>query len=310
MFKISKPSFWSHRKSIFPILLFPITFFVLCFLVVKRKIVKSRKFNTPIICVGNIFLGGTGKTPLAIEIVKSLIDNKKKPALVKKYYKNQLDEQKQIQSHLDCMILNKNRTKAIEEAESKKFDLIVLDDGYQDLSFKKDMNIICFSSNQSIGNGFVIPSGPLRENLNTLKKVDVVLINGEKNLFLEKKIKKISDRIEIYYSKYLPLNIEKFKNKRLVAFAGIGNPENFFELLKKNKLNLQKCFEFPDHYHFSKEELKKILDYGEKNNCEIVTTEKDYFRIKDCGFNNISCIKVKLSIDQKDKLISRVLNFL
>ena len=89
MFKISKPSFWSHRKSIFPILLFPITFFVLCFLVIKRKIVKSRKFNTPIICVGNIFLGGTGKTHLAIEIVKSLIDNKKKPALVKKYYKNQ-----------------------------------------------------------------------------------------------------------------------------------------------------------------------------------------------------------------------------
>merc|ERR1711924_288100 len=128
---------------------------------------------------------GTGKTPLAIEIVKSLIDNKKKPALVKKYYKNQLDEQNQIQSYIDCMILNKSRTKAIEEAESKKFDLIVLDDGYQDLSFKKDMNIICFSSNQSIGNGFVIPSGPLRENLNTLQKVDVVLINGEKNLFLE-----------------------------------------------------------------------------------------------------------------------------
>ena len=83
------------------------------------------------------------------------------------------------------MILNKSRIKAIEEAENKKFDLIVLDDGYQDLSFKKDMNIICFSSNQSIGNGFVIPSGPLRENLNTLKKADVALINGEKNLFLE-----------------------------------------------------------------------------------------------------------------------------
>ena len=144
MFKISKPSFWNNRKSIFPILLFPITFLVLCFLVIKRKIVKSRKFNTPIICVGNIYLGGTGKTPLAIEIVKSLIDNKKKPALIKKYYKNQLDEQNQIRSSLDCLILNKSRIKAIEEAENKKFDLIVLDDGYQDLSFKKDMNIICF----------------------------------------------------------------------------------------------------------------------------------------------------------------------
>ncbi len=310
MFKISKPSFWNDRKSIFPILLFPITFLVLCFLVIKRKIVKSREFNTPIICVGNIYLGGTGKTPLAIEIVKSLIENKKKPALVKKYYKNQLDEQNQIRSSLDCMILNKSRIKAIEEAENKKFDLIVLDDGYQDLSFKKDMNIICFSSNQSIGNGFVIPSGPLRENLNTLKKADVALINGEKNLFLEEKIKKISDKIEIFYSKYSLLNLEKFRNKKLVAFAGIGNPENFFELLKKNNLNLQKCFKFPDHYHFSKKELKKILDYGEKNGCEIVTTEKDYLRIKNYGFSNINCIKIKLNIEQKNKFINKVLNFL
>ena len=118
----------------------------------------------------------------ALKKMNSLIENKKKPALVKKYYKNQLDEQNQIRSSLDCMILNKSRIKAIEEAENKKFDLIVLDDGYQDLSFKKDMNIICFSSNQSIGNGFVIPSGPLRENLNTLKKADVALINGEKNI--------------------------------------------------------------------------------------------------------------------------------
>lgn len=310
MFKISKPSFWNDRKSIFPILLFPITFLVLCFLVIKRKIVKSKKFNTPIICVGNIYLGGTGKTPLAIEIVKSLIDNKKKPALVKKYYKNQLDEQNQIRNSLDCMILNKSRIKAVEEAEHKKFDLIVLDDGYQDLSFKKDMNIICFSSNQSIGNGFVIPSGPLRENLNTLKKADVVLINGEKNLFLEEKIKKISDKIEIFYSKYSLLNLEKFRNKKLVAFAGIGNPENFFELLKKNNLNLQKCFKFPDHYHFSKKELKMILDYGEKSGCEIVTTEKDYFRIKNYGFSNIGCIKIKLNIEQKNKFINKVLNFL
>lgn len=310
MFKISKPSFWNDRKSIFPILLFPITFLVLCFLVIKRKIVKSREFNTPIICVGNIYLGGTGKTPLAIEIVKSLIENKKKPALVKKYYKNQLDEQNQIRSSLDCMILNKSRIKAIEEAENKKFDLIVLDDGYQDLSFKKDMNIICFSSNQSIGNGFVIPSGPLRENLNTLKKADVALINGEKNLFLEEKIKKISDKIEIFYSKYSLLNLEKFRNKKLVAFAGIGNPENFFELLKKNNLNLQKCFKFPDHYHFSKKELKKILDYGEKNGFEIVTTEKDYLRIKNYGFSNINCIKIKLNIEQKNKFINKVLNFL
>ena len=308
MFKISKPSFWNDRKSIFPILLFPITFLVLCFLVIKRKIVKSREFNTPIICVGNIYLGGTGKTPLAIEIVKSLIENKKKPALVKKYYKNQLDEQNQIRSSLDCMILNKSRIKAIEEAENKKFDLIVLDDGYQDLSFKKDMNIICFSSNQSIGNGFVIPSGPLRENLNTLKKADVALINGEKNLFLEEKIKKISDKIEIFYSKYSLLNLEKFRNKKLVAFAGIGNPENFFELLKKNNLNLQKCFKFPDHYHFSKKELKKILDYGEKNGFEIVTTEKDYLRIKNYGFSNINCIKIKLNIEQKNKFINKVLN--
>ena len=119
------------------------------------------------------------------------------------YIFSNMDEQNQIRSSLDCMILNKSRIKAIEEAENKKFDLIVLDDGYQDLSFKKDMNIICFSSNQSIGNGFVIPSGPLRENLNTLKKAAKNMKKASSSSSL---LSQIGSHYHYYYSASLPFS--------------------------------------------------------------------------------------------------------
>ena len=153
------------------------------------------------------------------------------------------------------MILNNNRIQAIEEAEKNDFDVVILDDGFQDYSIKKNFNIICFHSNQSFGNGLVLPSGPLRESLVSLKRAHIVIINGNKNDILEKKILNISNNIKIYYSKYIPSNIEKFKNKKLLAFAGIGNPNNFFELLRENNLDVKKTISFPDHYHFNKLEL-------------------------------------------------------
>ena len=210
----------------------------------------------------------------------------------------------------NSLILNSNRVQAIKEAEKKGFDVVVLDDGFQDHSFKKNLNIICFHSNQSIGNGLVLPSGPLRENLTSLKKAHIVVINGNKNHLLEKQILNISSNIEIYYSKYTPLNIKEFQNKKLFAFAGVGNPNNFFELLKENNLNVQKTLSFPDHYHFTKLELEKIKEEGLNNNFEIITTEKDFYRIKNYGFDNIKYLKIELQIHKKDKLIKQILNYL
>ena len=125
-------------------------------------------------------------------------------------------------------------------SEKNNFDLAILDDGFQDKSIKKNFNILCFNSNQLIGNGLVFPSGPLREGLSSIKRANVVVINGKKDNSFEKKINNVSKNIEIFYSNYEPINIKEFQRKRIFAFAGIGNPENFFKMLVENDIDLQK----------------------------------------------------------------------
>ena len=145
-------------------------------------------------------MGGTGKTPLSILIVKELRKHNKKPAIIKKYYSEHIDEHNLINSSLDCLFLNKQRSKAINSAEKEKYDVAILDDGFQDYSIKKNLNILCFNSDQLIGNGMTLPSGPLRENINAIKKAQIVLINGNKDKLFEEKILSISNKVKIFYS--------------------------------------------------------------------------------------------------------------
>ena len=137
--------------------------------------------------MGNIYIGGTGKTPSAIFLAHELKKIGKNPVIVKKYYKNQKDEQSLIKKYFNNLILNKKRSDAIYEAERKGFDSVILDDGFQDFNIKKDLNIICFNQNQLIGNGFILPSGPLRQSLNSLNDAEIILINGNKDVEFEKK---------------------------------------------------------------------------------------------------------------------------
>jgi len=252
--------------------------------------------------VGNIYLGGTGKTPLAIEIIKILEKLNKKAALVKKSYTNHLDEFKLIQSKGVTLFKALSREVAIKNAVKDGFEYVVLDDGFQDFSINKNLNIVCFNEKQLDGNGMTLPSGPLREPISSLRRCQIVVINGSQNLEFEKKIKNISNNISIYYSRYHPTNIEKFKNKNLLAFAGIGNPENFFHLLKKNNLNIIKKVSFPDHYKYSLKELNNLINFSTQNDLKLVTTEKDFFRIKHLHLSQIEYLNVRLEISNKDTL--------
>ena len=187
---------------------------------------------------------------------------------------------------------------------------MILDDGFQDYSIKKDLNILCFNSKQMIGNEMTLPSGPLRQTMEVIKQTKIVLINGEKNPLFEKKIIDRSEEVKIFYSKYIPTNIDDFKGKKIFAFSGIGNPENFFSTLSENNINVQKKIIFPDHYNFNKNELLKLIDESKKHNLQLVTTEKDYFRIKDYGFNQIKYLKIQLHIQKKDEFINEILNYI
>ena len=308
--KIFKPKFWDNKNNVFSILLNPFSILFYFLINLRKFFTRTKKFKIPIICVGNIYVGGTGKTPVSLMITKELKVKKKNPVIIKKYYKNHDDEHQMIRKTDNSLILNKNRIRALEEAERKNFDVAILDDGFQDYAIEKDLNIVCFNSKQLIGNGSVFPAGPLRESLNSLKRAQIVIINGERNEIFEKKILEISKKIKVFYSKYTPTNIEQFKNKKLYAFAGIGNPNNFFELLTEYNLNVQKKISFPDHYNFTANEIEKMIEIASKNDFEIITTEKDFYRIKDYNFKKINYLKLELMIKEKNKLISDIVSHL
>ena len=291
-----KPEFWDNSKlSIWSIILYPFSLIFLITSLITKFLKIKKKFPIPIVCVGNIYLGGTGKTPLALEIFKIIKSYGRNPAFVKKGYDYLYDEI-QMLDKTGKTYLNKNRKEAINSIISDKHDVAILDDGFQDLSIEKDFSILCFNSRQLIGNGFLIPSGPLRESFNSIKRADCILINGDRNVEFENKINKINKSIRIFYSKYKILNLENFKNKEFVAFAGIGNPSNFFHLLKENNINIIKTYSFPDHHIYSQNDFDKII--GDKY-FKIVTTEKDYFRMNDKQKQSCDFIKVELEIKNK-----------
>ena len=294
--KLKKPLFWSKNNNLFSFILFPFSLLIQLLFFFKNIFLKPKKISIPVICVGNIYLGGTGKTPLSIEIVRILKKFNMAPVLVKKFYTDQFDEIDLINSKNIEIIKNSSRYIALKEAEERGFKSIVLDDGFQDHSIYKDLSILCFNEKQLIGNGFTIPAGPLREPLGALKRSKIILINGKKNEDFENKIKSINNEINIFYSKYIAQNSHKFLNENILAFAGIGNPENFFDLLKENNINVEKKISFPDHYNYSKKELDKLLKISKENNLKLLTTEKDFFRIKHFNAIDIDYLTIKLEI--------------
>jgi len=308
--KIFKPKFWSKKNSLISFFLLPFSLFFQLLIILKNNITKKKKFSLRVICVGNIYLGGTGKTPLSLEVVKILKKLNKKTAIVKKFYKEHEDEFKLIESKQITLFKSSSRALAIEEAVINKFDYVVLDDGFQDSSINKNLSIICFNEKQLIGNGMTFPSGPLREPFSSLKKCQIVVINGKANNEFEEKIKNVSNNISNYYSSYLPTNIEKFKDQNLLAFAGIGNPQNFFNLLEENNLKIIKKISFPDHYNYSLKELNELVSFSLKNNLKLITTEKDFFRIKNYKLPQIEYLSVKLEILKQDIFEREIIKYL
>ena len=301
-----KPKFWDKNQvTFFSILLFPISLIVKLFFFFKHSITKTHQCSIPVICVGNIYLGGTGKTPICIEIFSILKSLNMNPAFIRKQY-DLFQDEADLQKNVGPVYQNKKRIEAVEDAIQNNANVAIFDDGFQDFSIKKNLSIICFNEKQWIGNGLTVPSGPLRENLYALKKADCVIINGKKNNDIENKIFSKNEKIKIFYSNYKPQNIDDFQHKKVIAFAGIGNPENFFDLLNDNKLNIVGTIKFPDHHKYSEKELENLLDKTKENNTVLLTTEKDYFRISENYKKNIKCLKIKVEIENKSQFIEEI----
>ena len=306
---LKKPKFWDYKKpNTFAYLLLPISYLLklIRLFQIKSK-VKKPKIKT--ICIGNIYLGGTGKTSLSIKINEILSNKKIKSCFIKKYYSNQIDEQKLLESR-GKLFTSSERIDAINFAENEGYNVAILDDGLQDNSINYDLIFVCFNNINWIGNGLTIPAGPLRESIINLKKYKNIFLNGNlENLDdIKKQIYKINPDVNLYRGKYVPLNIEKFdKDKNYLAFSGIGNHQTFVSMLKEYKFNVVKDVEFPDHYEYKNFDINEIQRLSDNLNCQIITTEKDYLRLDKKKIYNINFIKSELEILDEEKLISTIL---
>ena len=306
---LKKPKFWDYKQpNIYAYLLLPIAFLVK---IINSLKIKSRKKRLKIktICVGNIYIGGTGKTSLSIKIKEILNERKIKSCFIKKLYKDQVDEQKLL-SNRGKLFLSSNRIDAIKQAENENYKFAILDDGLQDYSLDHDISFVCFNNINWIGNGFTLPAGPLREDINNLKRYQHVFLNGNlENLEnLKKQILQINSNIHIHIGKYEPINIKDFTlDDKYLVFSGIGNHETFVAMLKGSSLNISKDIEFPDHYTYSISDIKKILKQANDLESKIITTEKDYLRLEDNMKDKIKFIKTNLKIIDEEKLINTLL---
>ena len=294
--KFLKPKFWDKRHLTFQsIILYPFTFII----DIKEffdALKQSKKYpEIKTICVGNIYLGGTGKTPL-VAFIANKLNKKFKTTIIKKKYLDHLDE-KILLEKKNNVFFKKDRLVSLLEAIKKKFELAIFDDGLQDKKIQYDLKIVCFNSLSLAGNQLRLPAGPLRERLESLKKYDAIFILGEKKStkFLTK-VRKIKPNIPIFSGEYIPTNFQKFKKKNHLIFSGIGNPDSFAKTLDKYNIRYGSNLIYPDHYNYTEKDMKRIKKLAKIKNLQILTTEKDYNRVPSKYKNNIYYLKVDLKI--------------
>jgi len=307
--KFKKPKFWDLKKpNIYSYILLPIAFLIQVFVYFKKK-TKINDFKIKTICVGNIYVGGTGKTSLCIKINEILKKKNIRSCFIKKFYKDQLDEQKILKKR-GQVFSSKVRVDSIKQAENENYEVAIIDDGLQDSSINYDKSIVCFNNINWIGNGMVIPSGPLREKLFNIRNYDCIFLNGNlENLeTIKKEIVTIHSKANIYIGQYKILNIDEINlSDNYFAFSGIGNHKTFLSTLKEHKINVMEDLEFPDHYEYTNKDLDKIITSSKKFNSKIITTEKDYLRIDNQIKKEIQFVKSELIIIDEEKFIKQII---
>ena len=304
---IKKPKFWDYKKpSFFSYLLLPLTIFIGInnFLLNFKKNNNKNKIKS--ICVGNIYVGGTGKTPTTIRIYKILKKLGFSVCVGKKIYKNQIDEIMILKNNVN-LITGNLRHKILNSAEKRKEKIIIFDDGLQDKNLTCNLKIVCFDSTKLVGNNFLIPAGPLRERISSLSKYDCIVLKGDNKNTKEftKKIININKKIKIFKTYFKVKNLHKFKrSKKYIIFSGIGNPQSFKDTLLKNKIKIIKYIIFPDHYNYNLRVIKNIKKIAIENNAGIITTEKDFVKLSRSDRKHIDYLKVETKFKNEETFIN------
>ena len=305
---LKKPKFWDLKKSNFLVYLFyPLTIFVKINNIISSFIPKKKFTQIKTICVGNLYIGGTGKTPTTLFLYNLLKKMNFNPVTAKKFYNNQIDEQKFLKDNSN-FISCRNRKEIVKKAIEMKFDVVIFDDGLQEKWINYDIKFACFDSEKWIGNGHLIPSGPLREKIDTIKNYHGIFlktVNEDSNIdYIFDKIRNINPKIEIFETNIEIKNINQFNiDKNYIIFSGIGNPDSFKKLLLKNQFKIIEEITFPDHYNYQDKDISEIINKANSNNAEIITTEKDFKRIPQNFKEKISFLEINIKIKDETKLV-------
>ena len=311
--KLIKPKFWDYKKpNLVSYLLLPLTIPITInnFFLQSKKIKKLQNIKS--ICIGNIYVGGTSKTPLTIKISQILTKLDIKTATIKKFYKDQIDEQRLLanKTNLYC---SKKRKHSLNKAVQDNVDVVLFDDGLQDGSINYDLSFVCFNTLSWVGNGLLIPAGPLREKIQSISKYDSIFLNGngENVTEIKKIIKKYSPTIKIFETNYQVINMDEFeKNKKYLVFSGIGNPNTFENTLIKNNLKIAKHLKFPDHHKYNQRDIDEIRFKAKNLNTKILTTEKDFVKLNGNNREGIQPIKIDIIIKEENELIKFIRSYI
>ena len=291
--------FWWKKAPDF--MLF-INFFFDFLILIKNLFIKKYQSRLKVICVGNFTLGGSGKTPMVRYLREALTKKGYDCAVLLRGYKGKFKGPLivDINTHLSSevgdeallhakdglTIVSKSRVKGCKYIEKLDVDLIILDDGFQNPSLNKDYNLMVVSSNKGIGNKLVFPLGPLRESFRKgIGKVNMIIksINSEIDhhslSFIKRSFNKIID------AEYLT-KIDEDLSENVIVFTGIADPAKLISSIKNKNKRIVRSFILSDHQEINEKLAKKILEQSEKNNADILTTEKDSVRL--LGYNEVS----------------------
>ena len=300
------PSFWK-QKTFLSTLLLPLGWLYGGITTLRIRFSKPYHVACPVFCVGNITAGGTGKTPVSIALAEILKSMGKKPFFISRGYGGKLkgvlvDEKKHtpfdvgdeplLLAQTAPVVINPNRAEAAKLALQNGADCLIMDDGFQNPTLYKDFSFLVFDGAYGIGNGRVLPAGPLRESFESgVQRAQALIILGQDTQNLAQKTK-----LPVLYGQIVPVSPQKNK-KSVLAFAGIGHPEKFYRSLKACGFNVAATYDFPDHHFYEEAELDALVKEAKRHDWEIYTTSKDYVKISAKFKPMIKVLEIKVEFD-------------
>ena len=287
---------------------------------------KPVRAGAPVLCVGNVTAGGTGKTPVVIALARAAQAMGVRAAVVSRGYGGSLlgpvkvdgtrhqasdvgDEPLLIAAHAETWVA-KNRVAGARAAVEAGADIVILDDGFQNPTLHKDVSILVVDGMFGFGNGHGFPAGPLRETLpSAMARADLVLLMGRDDAGVEDYI---GGDIPVERAVLRPDAPDSLApGTKCVAFAGIGLPKKFFATLRSIGVVVLAEHPFPDHFMYAREDLDRLLSEAESLKATLVTTAKDYVRLPAEVARKVTVLDVGVDFENMDlpeELLSRALN--